>query len=428
MHRRALAAVTCIAACTVVLLAAPASSADAPLAHYDLHLQLDPATGHVAVQGTLDLPTAAPGDSLVFRLHRQLAITDWSVNGAAGHARDDTLAAVRHQPEATAVRSRVPATHAAGDPVTIAFAYAGVLDAWPQWSASVIGADWTEMGLYFPWFPDLAGLAPYTYRVAIVTDPSRTVWALGAPTRDGDARVFTTTAPTNDIVVVAAPDLRIHQADGVQVVFRTLAAATVDTLAADLAAMRARYTAWFGPTPGDLAVVESSRERGGGYARRGALYLAGLADADYFDLREGYARYLGHELAHLWWYRADTGTWEDWLNESLAEFTALALVRQRFGPDACAARLARKREACAGTPPIVGLDRNASEHAEAVLYGKGPVLLSELEDRLGEAALRGLLRATHARAVTTTDGFLALLAEQADPATAGWFGEQLRMR
>ncbi|MFO7652687.1 MAG: hypothetical protein R6X25_02590 [Candidatus Krumholzibacteriia bacterium] len=428
MHRRARTAVTCIAACTLSALATPASPAAAPLPHYDLHLQLDPASGHVAVRGTLGLSSAAPGDSLVFRLHRQLAITEWSVNGVTGHGRDDTLAGVRHQPEATTVRSRVPATHVAGDPVTIAFAHAGVLDAWPEWSASVIGSDWTEMGLYFPWFPDFAGLAPYTYRVAIVTDPSRTVWALGAASRDGDARVFTTTAPTNDIVVVASPDLRIHQADGVQVVSRTLAPATVDTLAADLTAMRARYTAWFGPTPGGLALVESSRERGGGYARRGALYLAGLADADYFDLREGYARYLGHELAHLWWYRADTGTWEDWLNESLAEFSALALVRERFGPDAYAARLARKRETCAGTPPIVGLDRNGSEHAEAVLYGKGPVLLAELEDRLGEAALRELLRATYARAVTTTEAFLALLAEQAEPATADWFGEQLRVR
>jgi len=399
------------------------------ISHYELHVALDPARQHIAVTGRLLLdPADVPGDTVAFLLHRQLVVARADLGGGGACVRDTALAGIRYTPEATWVRC-VPGRPLPADaPAELTVVYGGRITAWPEWNASVLGGDWVEMGLYFPWFPYLPDIAAYTYDLTVDAGPGYTVFALGTSERDGERWRFRTAAPTNDIVVVAARDLVVHRAAGVQVVHRGLEPALIDTLAADLQAMRALYTRWFGPVPGDLAVVSSSRERGGGYARRGALYLAGLADAGYLDHREGYHRYLGHELAHLWWHRADPRSWEDWLNESLAEHSALLAVRERFGEAAYAARLARKREVCADTPPIVGLDRDGDPQVEPVLYSKGPVLLAELEDQLGRAAYRALLREAQARAVATTAGFLALLRAAAGEATAARFEQQLRTR
>ncbi len=89
-------------------------------------------------------------------------------------------------------------------------------------------------------------------------------------------------------------------------------------------------------------------------------------------------RYLAHEAAHFWWTLAPADTWEDWLNESFAEYSALLLIRDRFGEEEFRTRMDRKRESAEGTPPIWGFDRGdtsteeKSMQVQAVLYNAGP--------------------------------------------------------
>ncbi|MDT8401169.1 MAG: hypothetical protein RQ743_05700 [Bacteroidales bacterium] len=59
----------------------------------------------------------------------------------------------------------------------------------------------------------------------------------------------------------------------------------------------------------------------------------GFTKADYYDSRIGYARYPAHEISRLWWLRADANTWEDWLNEGFAEYTALVVLRELYGKE-----------------------------------------------------------------------------------------------
>lgn len=404
----------------------PAPAADrapGPEPHYDIRLRLDPADRWVEVTGTVTLPRE---DTVVFFLHRQLEVRSFG-GGAVGL--DTTDHGVRYLPEA--VRVRVAAAAGAGDRVRIPFEYAGTITEWPEWSASVIGPEWTELGVYFPWFPYHPDLRPFTYRLKVVHDPVLTVSAMGAREEGDSTTTFHRAVPTNDIVVAAAPDLQVAETRQDEGVFRVaeteLGDATVDSILADVSWLQQFYGSRFGPVTGDLLLLASERERGGGYARMGGIFLAGLEDDAYLENRVGYLRYIGHELAHLWWYRADTNTWEDWLNESLAEYSALLAIRGLAGPAEYERRLAAKRETARGTPPIRGFDRNG-EHAEAVLYSKGPVLLAELERRIGADAFRAFARALFQQEVATTDRFLDALGTREGPATRRWFEEQLRTR
>lgn len=66
---------------------------------------------------------------------------------------------------------------------------------------------------------------------------------------------------------------------------------------------------------------------GGGYFRNelvviGKAYIA--EDKD--EIRDGTISFLGHELGHNWFAGANTSSWEDWLNETGAEWAALLYI------------------------------------------------------------------------------------------------------
>ncbi|MFO7653763.1 MAG: M1 family aminopeptidase [Candidatus Krumholzibacteriia bacterium] len=431
---------------------APAAPTSLPVAdvHYEIHLDVNPAARHVTATGAVCLVVPPAGlDRVEFYLHRQLAVTRLEIGGearagdplpvAGSCRRDTTVGEIRYMPEATRVVFTPARPLAPGQVVSVDFACVGTITVWPEWNASVLGADWTEMGLYFPWFPFHPDRTPFTYDLTVQAPDDVTVFAVGQGGRDGAGWRFRTVAPTTDIVVVAAPDLKVRvpacggmagegepgEDVAVSVVHHALQAATVDTMLTDLARLHRLCSGWLGSRPGGLVLVESRRERGGGYARPGALFLAGLVDADYLRNREGYVRYLGHELAHTWWRNAGATTWEDWLNESFAEHTALLLVRELYGQEAYRRRLDRKREAAASVAPVWGYERSG-EDAETVFYGKGPVLLADLEARLGSAEYLTFLRRVADARVSTTVALLQLLEESAGSATRHWFEQRLR--
>jgi aminopeptidase N len=132
------------------------------------------------------------------------------------------------------------------------------------------------------------------------------------------------------------------------------------------------------------------------YARSGEL--------DYPDLVQG----LAHEAAHIWWKDASVTTWEDWLNESFAEYSALMVLRQLYGEQYYADEVASCAAESAGAPPIWGIER-ADPSAYTALYLKGPVILGRLEAAIGRDKFIEFLGALQAERVNTTAGLLGVL-------------------
>ena len=169
----------------------------------------------------------------------------------------------------------------------------------------------------------------------------------------------------------------------------------------------------------------------GGYARPGLIILGGLEDEGYSEHREGWFRYVSHEAAHLWWTGAPVDSWEDWLNESFAEYVALLAIREVFGEQSYQRRLDEKRDRSEGVPEIWGLKRNGSteeenREIEIVLYSKGPVLLGELSDKITDSRFIGLCREMVSQEATSTQQFLDLLRNRESSEVSDWFEKMLR--
>jgi aminopeptidase N len=200
---------------------------------------------------------------------------------------------------------------------------------------------------------------------------------------------------------------------------------TIDTIQTDIEHIYKFYNKWFGDTEvQDMCLVISKRDKGGGYSRRGGLFLGGVSDSSYLNNRIDYIRYVGHEIAHFWWYGAD-GNWEDWLNESFAEYSAMILIRELRGEEEFSKILNDKKNKSSSLPPIWELPRNSS-FAETVLYSKGPVLLNELEGKIGSKKFLKLCKARISKNIKDTSDFLKILKDSEGQEIANWFERSLK--
>jgi len=398
--------------------------------HYAIELAIDPATQTIAVAGTLAVPADAVHDGrAVFLLHEQLAVDSFIADMPHETDLDAGSAGSRYMPNARKIVVTLAEAIDPGEVLHVEFSYRGAVTRWPGWSANVIGAEWTEIGLYFPWFPYSQDLGLFTYDLSVTCDPSYAVASPGTIRKTAAGWSIAGDAPTNDLVLCLAEDIEAHVAplgpNELRIYHAGIPAPTLDALATDIVAIDAAFDRWFGPIERDACIVISRREKGGGYGRIGAVFLGGFDGATFASRREGYNRYLAHELAHQWWHGAPTDNWEDWLNESFAEYSALLLIRETFGDERFRARLDEKRQSAAGTSPIRGFDRDADPNTEKILYDKGPVLLNMLEERLGHEQFMEFCGRTLHDGVAATDDLLDLLEATSGEEARSWFANLL---
>lgn len=104
----------------------------------------------------------------------------------------------------------------------------------------------------------------------------------------------------------------------------------------------------FGPSgeTGKLQFVFVPRTNGASYSRLGfAVINAGSSD-------EGRFSTLAHEIVHFRWAGAKTSTWEDWLNKSFAEHSALMVFEEKYGADKFIERFAKFESMSKDSYPI----------------------------------------------------------------------------
>ncbi|WP_433009552.1 aminopeptidase N [Kribbella sp. CA-294648] len=148
-----------------------------------------------------------------------------------------------------------------------------------------------------------------------------------------------------------------------------------------------------------------------------------------------FARYLLHELAHMWFGNIVTMCWWDdlWLNEAFAEFASnWAAVSATSYSDAWAAHLAGEKlkaylvDQGPTTHPIRQPVRDVAEGAatfDAITYPKGASVLQQLMTYVGEAEFSaGLTKyfAKHAWGNATLEDLIAAIAEETDRDLDRW--------
>ena len=417
-----------------------AYSRDAGSTHFKIKLQLNPESQHIFVIANLRLNSDKPlPDTLHFSLHKQFTLLKVTGNGIHDFRFDKEA-----PPVSVFMRDARPLTITLdkninrNKPLDIVFEYEGTITDWVENSANVVTKDWVELGMYLPWFPTGFICGYFTYEIEAECDPVYQLRSYGGYTKTNGTWHFERTIPDFDINLVASKSLKTmeREAGGYHIFFHyeSLQNKTAASFSNDLATILDYYASWFGgDKKGEMfTVIQSPREKGGDYARKGLIVLSGLTEEKYVTQHELFVRNLAHETAHFWWHMAPANSWEDWLNEGFAEYSALLIIKEMFGDEAYNNWMADKNAAVKNIPPIWGFDRNnmnASEGQdiiEANLYSKGPLLLHQLSGRIGDEAFKRLCHEMVRTSVSSTDSFLSLLEKSNGSKIRTWFEDLLK--
>ena len=417
-----------------------AYSSDENLTHFDIKVKLNPESQYLDISALLHLNTDEPlPDTLNFSLHKQFKIRQISGNGVHDYKFDIGAPPVSvFMRDARPLKIILNKNADRHKPLDILFKYDGTITEWTENSANVVTKDWVELGMYLPWFPSGFILGYFTYEIEAECDPVYQLRSYGNYAMENGKWYFKRTIPDFDINLVASKNLKTmkKESGGYRIFFHyeSLLDKNADSLSNDLALILDYYSTWFGRDKkgDDFTVIQSAREKGGAYARKGLIAASNLTDERFINEHEKIISGLGHEAAHFWWNMAPAFSWEDWLNESFAEYSILLVIKQMFGIDAYNKWITKKSELIENVPPIWGFDRNNFRDSEGPdiiqtnLYDKGPVLLHQLSNRIGEEEFLLLCKEMVRTRVSNTESFLMSLEKNHGSKIKNWFEDLLK--
>jgi len=361
----------------------------------EIDLTLIPDKGLITASTCLRVEPV-PGDKKIQLLvNRGLVITGVhaSVPILGFHHQKSGPGPYQYAPQATELNIPL-AKPASGAPVQLRIVVEGKVEP-DQWGVIQVSPRWVELeAVYSGWFPFSPGRGRFDLILRVHAPEGWIVAGTGAPQLEKN----TWTAKkenVGDVVVLASPRLKkMPVGKGLALWHVDLPSGIPELIISDTERVRKILSQWFGPvSDGHVDLVFPPRKDGGGFARPGLVLM--VYDAGFYNQDKAtplFIRYLAHEVSHLWWLQAPTTSWQDWLNESFAEFTALMILRKQFGERAFLDKIQAYRQASARTPPIKGIPRN-HKLAFKALYRKGPVILADLEASIGRKAFMAFLRA-----------------------------------
>ncbi|MBN2498061.1 MAG: hypothetical protein JXR96_25955 [Deltaproteobacteria bacterium] len=271
-----------------------------------------------------------------------------------------------------------------------------------------LGPDLVELDFYAGWYPLFDSTKPYAIELCAELPSRMSAFSTGRHTSSesapGRTRHCWMTDAAISVLLFAAPDLHTREStcgkSRLQVVYRTLPAAYLDALMeyADKAlALFVQSYGQLGDQKQELIVIYSPRG-GWGYSRLPVIVGPGEKIAEKYTPQSADSihriRGIVHEAGHFWWHGADTSTFEDWMNESLAEYSSLFFTERFFGQEA-ADRIwrsfARRITATIGSKPIVET-RRSDRFGYILFYDKGAYIMRMLRQELGDERFFRLLR------------------------------------
>lgn len=309
--------------------------------------------------------------------------------------------------------------------ILLEFHYTSYLQDLPDGGMNQWTDDLIELGIYTPWFP-LQPHFPLSEFDIFIEDHS--LFYIGSDTQclEGGWRLKSPKATVGFPIIGSSAfekNIRyIHvKSSQVRLIYsHEVNQDAVNDLYNEIESIINLYVESFGTTEiENVDIYLSSRkntDNGGGYCRPGLIVIpCGSNEAQslkYTVCQDQYLfKYLSHELGHLWWNKAPVNTWENWLNESFAEYASLLALRALKSEDDYNVALEKYKNESEGLGPIVGCGAENENHFE-VWYMKGPFVLSQLEAFMGRDSFMSLLKKTSRQELSRTSDLLEIMSEK----------------
>lgn len=370
---------------------------------------------HATMELTLDTGKGV-GGSVTYLLNKNAVIETLRWNGKAAEYSFDTAGTSpnRYLPDARTLTIKTPGMKKGEQRLRLE--YDCRLDDLKH-RGCLFEEYWIELNGYSTWFPINYDYGKFACDVKIALDKRYRMSGSGVVSGgNGDWRLTRTDRDT-EIVLIASPELqtRRYEKGGrtIRVDSIRLTDAQTERMLAACRETFDRYEKWFGGTEGkNLTLTVNPTRNVTSYARKGFISLQTEGRTE----KELYLT-IGHEIGHFWWGNAiSNDNWEDWLNESFAEYAALLNTREKYGEEPFQTAIGSYRKVAATLPPLWEINRGGDDGSMA-LYRKGPVVLYDLDVKLGREPFLRLMKEIATRKTARTADLLALVEAQTSAET-----------
>ncbi|WKN41398.1 hypothetical protein [Tunicatimonas pelagia] len=397
--------------------------------HYRIDVAVKPSEGYLKVNCKLDFIADKPTTDIVYWLNsafQPIEVTSedvdsiWFTNGEGF---------LSHVAE---VHIRFKDEIKEGGETKIHFTYEGTIQAdqfidrgniTPAWTELSVGAMWYPVSLEESWLTyDITLTAPSQYEVISageVIQQEETKWRiheeLVTPGRiivmlsDQLHRTRTSVTPyTVDFYVLEPDDPLV---DSLQQYTQQLLTFFDERFGA--VESKTNHMKIFFPNR-DIEGVSN-----GGFSANGKFIMLNNgrnADAQY-DV-------LSHEIAHFWWRHGTLGTYHDFLNEGLAEFSKLLARNEKYGDKNMQSLTNYYREQTKELGSIKSWDIQNLQERHLYLYWKGSLVMADLLNEAGEEKVYAILKRTSSEKISRYEEFLQIVEEVAGSKIAEEFDQK----
>lgn len=192
-----------------------------------------------------------------------------------------------------------------------------------------------ETGLYKAWFPLNFSYSQFPFRVSL-DGLTHQVAGNGIVQIKYKRILLTNHGESIDIVLMTSPSLStktFKAADSqIQFIFFENSQDVESKLEEFVNKTLVTYQNAFSSNTSDTQMLQFAfvpRKSGPSYSRNGFAVLTQSEE----PMSPLFVKTLAHEIAHFCWNKAATDNWQDWLNESFAEFSALMAIEHIFGKE-----------------------------------------------------------------------------------------------
>jgi len=391
------------------------------ISSYDMSVGIDVSHKTIQVNGTMDVD---------FRHKDTLSLVLWKNSVIHSISLDDVLLSYKFDTTSQSPIMYIPngrrllivKSNKSGDSRKISFDYECDMKNLRGWAGS-FSADWIELNFYDAWFPVCANGGNAASNIEISIDSAYLVSGSGIVEKKNGRWKMVQSWRSFDNVIIASPNLKkkVLRTGGacIETDYSDFPETSADSVIYECRYALALYERLYGAKDSTYLKFVIAPVENGGYSRKNFVSLG----TKQFNLstQEGVA----HELAHFWWSGANTTTWEDWLNEAFAEYSKLVYLRERLGANFFLSRIDEYKKETLDTPPIWGINRNASD-AYVVLYKKGALILYEFEQKVVRDRFFGFLKEISDQKIHATDELLGLVERKFSKETRAWLENRLK--
>ncbi len=281
--------------------------------------------------------------------------------------------------------------------------------------------NWIELNLYTAWYPFNTAYGRFPYTVTTKISKEYQLFGSGEVINRKRMWKIDQKIPSIDISQVFCKGLKEEVIGKIKLYHYNINPENVETIKSNTRSHFNLLNSWLGKSnSNDLVLGVSNLKHTTSYARKNFISLS--VSKKYSEF---YDKILAHELGHLWWNKASVISWEEWLNESFAEYSAIILQRNLFGEQNFEKNINRLKKKALKLASPYKLEKGVKNYQNSVTY-KGAYFLYELESRIGIENMAILMSATHKAKITTTKDLLILIEEMQGKETALFLLELLQ--